>query len=284
MTQPLLTAGVLRAKTGLPILMYHSISDDPEPGISPYFRVATSPTRFRQQMLWLRDRHYSVIDLTTALKRLQEPSRPEDRSVVITFDDGFRDFMSDAWPVLTEFGFTATVFLPTAFIGETRKSFKGRECLTWQDVRSLHRAGISFGTHTATHPVLYHLPWNDIRRELRESRIQLEDELSAPVSAFAYPYAFPQEDGEYVRRFTAELRDQGYAAAVTTAIGRPRCGSDPLVLTRLPINQMDDARLFAGKLHGAYDWMGALQSLFRRAKAMRTTNPLWTISRSSPVT
>ena len=76
------------------------------------------------------------------------------RAVVITFDDGFRDFYTAAFPVMQEHQFTATVFLPTAFIGEDRRSFKGAECLTWEEVRRLRRAGVQFGSHTVNHPRL----------------------------------------------------------------------------------------------------------------------------------
>ena len=67
MFEPLRRAGVVRPSPGIPILMYHSISDDPEAGVSPYYRLATSPRRFRDQMRWLRDGGYRVIDLMEAI-------------------------------------------------------------------------------------------------------------------------------------------------------------------------------------------------------------------------
>jgi peptidoglycan/xylan/chitin deacetylase (PgdA/CDA1 family) len=268
--QPMLRAGLLRAKPGIPILMYHSISDDPEPDASPYYRLTTSPARFREQMRWLRDGGYSVIDLAEALRRLELGLPDAERSVVLTFDDGFRDFMSHAWPVLAEFKFTATVFLPTAFIGNSQRCFKGRECLTWPEIRELHHRGVSLGAHTVNHPELYRLPWTEVRRELRDSRLQIESELQAPVSTFAYPYAFPQEDRDFTNRFRHELLAQGYVGSVTTIIGRAQPGTDALCLARLPVNECDDEHLFMSKLAGAYDWMGSLQLLFRRTKNRST--------------
>ena len=76
------------------------------------------------------------------------------RLAVITFDDGFRDFLTAAWPSLSEFGFTATVFLPTGSIAGQRATFQDRECLTWDEVRTLRREGITFGSHTVSHPSL----------------------------------------------------------------------------------------------------------------------------------
>jgi peptidoglycan/xylan/chitin deacetylase (PgdA/CDA1 family) len=264
--RPLLTSGLLRTTPGIPILMYHSISDDPEPGVSPYYRVATSPVRFREQMRWLRDSGYAVIDLAEAVARLSTGKFDGRRAVVLTFDDGFRDFVTGAWPVLEEQGFTATMFLPTAFIGETRKSFKGRECLTWDEVRDLRVRGARFGSHTVNHPILYELPWTEVRRELRDARLQIEDQLQERIDTFAYPYAFPQEDLEFAKRLRCELHEQGYVGAVTTVIGRAGAVSDPLCLKRLPVNQADDRSLFMTKLAGAYDWVGSVQSIVRRTK------------------
>jgi peptidoglycan/xylan/chitin deacetylase (PgdA/CDA1 family) len=248
------------------ILMYHSISDDPEPGVLGYYRIATPPDRFREQMGWLHEQGYAVLNLAEALRRLEAKALDLDRCVVLTFDDGYLDFKTHAWPILAEFGFTATMFLPTAFIGNGRKSFNGRECLTWTEVRELQGYGVSFGSHTVSHSVLYDLPWRKVRGELLDSRLRLEDELQAPVHEFAYPYAFPQEDRGFVARFKLELRDQGYRAAVTTMIGQARRGGDSLCLKRLLINGCDDKRLFMAKLAGTYDWMAEVQRSARRLK------------------
>jgi peptidoglycan/xylan/chitin deacetylase (PgdA/CDA1 family) len=262
----MMQSGVLRTKAAISILMYHSISDTDEAGVSPYYRVATSPGRFREHMRWLKEAGYAVIDLAEALRRLTDPAAGLERSVVLTFDDGFRDFMSAAWPVLSEFSFNATVFLPTGFIGDHRQSFQGRPCLTWAEVRELGRHGVSFGSHTVTHPTLYRLEWTEVRRELRDSRAQIEQELEAPASTFAYPYAFPQEDRDYVGRLRDELLLSGYTGGVTTVIGRARPEHDRLCLRRLPVNEEDDHPLFMSKLRGAYDWVGGLQAAFRHTK------------------
>lgn len=256
----------------IPILMYHSISDELEEKMPEYYRVNTRPKKFLQHMEWLHYQNYSIIDVDEALRRVQNSTLIPDRCVVLTFDDGFRDFFVNAWPVLKYFRYRATVYLPTAFIGESRKVFKGRECLTWKEVRELHRQGISLGSHTVNHPTLYGLPWEEIGRELGESRQRIEKELQAPISLFCYPYAFPQEDAGFVRRLRRELVGQGYRNSVTTIIGRVRGKDDPFCMPRLPINESDDVELFEAKLTGAYDWMAHAQSFIRHVKlCMRRT-------------
>jgi len=263
----------------IPILMYHSISDEPESG-HPYFWLNTSAKRFAEHMQFLRDNNYKVIDLSEAVKMISTessgfPNLPTfhhssipQKMVVLTFDDGFQDFLKHAWPVMAEFGFPVTVFVPTAFVCDSRKAFNGRECLTWSEIRELGSYGVSFGSHSVNHSTLYGLPWEEVRRELLDSRLRLEDELQAPAICFAYPYAFPQEDRSFVLRFRQELIDQGYLTAVTTAIGRARRGCDPLCLERLPVNEGDDQELFEAKLAGAYDWLAEAQAFVRRMKCV----------------
>jgi peptidoglycan/xylan/chitin deacetylase (PgdA/CDA1 family) len=258
--------GLLDAAAATPVLMYHSVSSDDEPGVSPYYRLATSPQRFRDQMCLLADSGWVVTSLEQAAAPRRETAR--DRQVVVTFDDGFVDFLT-AWPILEKLSFTASMFLPTGYIAETRRTFKGRECLTWSEVKDLSRRGVSFGSHTVTHPVLHRVPWSRVCSELRLSRAHITTAVGTPVTTFAYPYAFPAHDDAFVARFCRELRDQGYRAAVTTTIGRVGPGDDPLRLKRLPVNEGDDPALFRAKLRGAYDWLGVLQSASKRVRARR---------------
>jgi peptidoglycan/xylan/chitin deacetylase (PgdA/CDA1 family) len=261
----------------VPLLMYHSISDDPETGVHPYYRVCTSPRRFREQMRWLKDNGYRGVGLTAGLEvlersrsdynRSQQSGNGNSRFVVLTFDDGFRDFYTTAVPVLQEYGFSATMFLPTAFIGAKQPlEFNGRLCLSWPQIRELHGAGIEFGSHTVNHPVLYDLPWAQVELEIRNSKHAIEMHLRVRAPIFSYPYAFPQADKSFAKRFRQLLKDVGYTCCVTTELGRVKAGDDPYRLKRLPVNSLDDTALFQAKLEGAYDWLALPQAFFQRLK------------------
>ena len=207
------------------------------------------------------------MDLAEGFRWLNTRVPTTNKPVVITFDDGFRDFHDLAFPILNKYGQTAVMHLPTAFIASNRRSFKGRECMTWNEVRELRQQGVRFGSHTVSHPKLYELSWKEIEAELAHSKENIERELGEEITGFGYPFAFPQQDRRFADRFTQLLRQLGYRNCATTMVGRARPGDDLFCVRRLPVNGCDDPALFEAKLAGAYDWFARPQALAKRAKA-----------------
>jgi peptidoglycan/xylan/chitin deacetylase (PgdA/CDA1 family) len=160
------------------------------------------------------------------------------------------------------------MFLPTGFIADTVRQFKSRDCMAWSHVRELQKSGISFGSHTVTHPQLRQLRREDIERELTESKKAIEEKTGHPTESFAYPFAFPQVDTEFKRIIRESLEEAGYQNGVCTIVGRASASSDPFFLERLPLNDLDDECLFRAKLRGAYDWVGSLQSVLKRTRSL----------------
>lgn len=245
----------------IPILMYHGIANERETRGSPYYWTSTSPHRFGLQMRYLHENNYRVVplrELNRCLERLKAGEKPP---VVLTFDDGYQDFFSAAFPVLRRFGFGASVFLPTDLIGVDRGF---QRYLTWHQVLDLHRQGVEFGSHTMSHPMLVDLPLPEIEREIRISKSEIENRIGAAVESFSFPYAFPQEDRRFTEMLADLLRECGYRYAVTTVIGRASRKDNRYALKRIPVNDNDDEALFRAKLEGNYDWLRPFQFTKRR--------------------
>jgi peptidoglycan/xylan/chitin deacetylase (PgdA/CDA1 family) len=246
--------------------MYHSVSDGNEDHVPPYYRVRTHPAVFAQHMQWLRENNIRGVTLREGLANHTRAGTPGARQVVLTFDDGFGDFMTAAFPILSQHGFGATVFLATAFVGNQPRLFKQKECLTWCDIRELHKGGIEFGSHTVNHPQLHDLDRSQIRAELLTSKSMIEQELGNEVFSFSYPYAFPSGDPLFVNELSILLGEAAYGCQVTTEVGRNHPGVQPFRLKRLPVNACDDHELFTAKLAGDYDWLGRAQGVLKQCR------------------
>jgi peptidoglycan/xylan/chitin deacetylase (PgdA/CDA1 family) len=238
--------------------MYHRVPPVDECTKHPYYCTNTAAPVFEEQIRFLRERGYRTVSITQAFEAVHRPESDE-KLVAITFDDGYLDFYTHAFPILSRYGFTATVFLPTAYIGDSALRFKGLDCLTWSQVRDLRRAGMEFGSHTVTHPQLTDVGSEQLRSEVSASKQEIEQRLGEPATTFAYPYAFPETDLEFVARLREALLQSGYREGVSTVLGRVTKAADPLFMKRLPVNSHDDLRLLKAKLEGGYDWLHALQ-------------------------
>jgi GT2 family glycosyltransferase/peptidoglycan/xylan/chitin deacetylase (PgdA/CDA1 family) len=179
-----------RLTAGTPILMYHALDDSGGPGT----RFVTPARRFAAQMGWLKRAGFTVLSVEDYLTFRQADRLPPARSVVITFDDGYRDTFELAAPVLRRLGLTATVFIVTHRVG-TRNSWDatgelvGRPLMRWSELQTLLSQGMRVGAHTRTHPMLTALPPEAARDEIDGSRSDLETRLGVAVEVFAYPYA-----------------------------------------------------------------------------------------------
>jgi peptidoglycan/xylan/chitin deacetylase (PgdA/CDA1 family) len=244
----------------VPILAYHSISENLFGYSHPYYQINTSPAVFADQMHWLRNAGYHTVDLPEACAGLAS-GKDLSKTFVITFDDGYRDFYTEAMDVIRQCGFTATIFLATDRIGHTPVCFEGANYLTWNEVRELHAEGIQFGSHTVTHPDLRSLDPSLLDYELGHSKEIIEQKIGASVDAFSYPFNFPEEDANFTRFLEDLLKNMGFEFGVSTILGRARKDSNRFFLPRLPINTWDDRSLLQAKIEGGYDWLHLPQLL-----------------------
>ena len=144
LTSPLVRLFGPKPGVRVPILTYHSISHNLFGMSHPYYHINTLPSVFSEQMRCLRNAGYRTVGLAEAWAAL-DTGEDLSKVVVLTFGDGYRDFYTDAMDVLTQCGFSATVFLVTSRIRQTSLRVSGADYLIWQEVKQLHRAGIRFG-------------------------------------------------------------------------------------------------------------------------------------------
>lgn len=207
------------------ILMYHRISDDASD-------FAVSPKIFEEQMRYLKENDYSVISLDNAVRALSQRSILPPKSVVITFDDAYVDFL-EAWDVLHAYRFPVTLFLPTAYVGgtnawETRCMSNDVPILSEEQIRTLIGAGVDVQAHSHRHSYFTRIEPHEIRREIVENVRQL-GALGVQAKYFAYP------SGEYTPAAGTLLRECGFEAALTCVSTLASCDSDLMALPRITV-------------------------------------------------
>ncbi|MGY4607002.1 glycosyltransferase involved in cell wall biosynthesis/peptidoglycan/xylan/chitin deacetylase (PgdA/CDA1 family) [Bradyrhizobium sp. USDA 4474] len=229
----------------LPILMYHRISDD---GPTELSRFRVRPDVFREQILWLRRNGYHAITSEQLAWFVNNKHPFVGRPVLITFDDGYRDFAERAWPVLRASDFTAEVFVVTEKVGRTadwdREFGPGASLLSEVDIVELAAEGVGFGSHLATHPRNDGLSTRELADELLRSRLQLERWLSRPVTSLAPPFGLMDDR---LRVLAAEC---GYKTIFNTSNQVASLSDDLLDLPRLEVRGDLTAEEFGAWMKG----------------------------------
>jgi len=156
------------------------------------------------------------------------------RPVILTFDDGYADFYTSAFPALQRHGFTATLYVATAFVGGTSRWLQHmgegmRPMLTWEQLTEISASGIECAAHTHTHPPLDMLPPSVARDEIVRSKEVLEEHLSQQISSFAYPF------GYYSAQVRQIVQAIGFTSACAIKRGLSSLDDDPYALARLAI-------------------------------------------------
>jgi peptidoglycan/xylan/chitin deacetylase (PgdA/CDA1 family) len=237
----------------LVILNYHGIGEDDRraaPG-NP-LDLTVSLGNFQRQIAYLRRRH-NVVSLREFLSAHVEGRRLPDYSVVLTFDDGYRDFLSVA-PLLLKHNLPATLFLVTDMV---RPEEVGKEPtpdqadrLSWNEVQTLDRHDIfEFGSHTCSHPSLNTLTPELIEHELRVSLNEICGKVTNVTPALAYP------NGAYAGLSIEEISGAGYSCGLTIDPGANKLGTNPFWLHRQTIRGQDNQQMFAARVSCLTSWL-----------------------------
>lgn len=224
-----------RLTPGLRILTYHRVTEDPS---DPF---AVSPRAFALQMEEVAATGAAVI-LDDALEQMSggDDSRPR---IALSFDDGTRDFLTDALPVLARLRLPAVLYVSPARVGEPG-------FLDWDEIGVIRSGGVQIGSHGLDHRSLGRMSAKEVWIQVRESRQVLEDRLGITVTSLAYPYGTMRDFSDDVKE---NVKRAGYRSACTSINGVNRRTTDPLELSRTKIEQADGPffrRILLGGLDG----------------------------------
>ena len=222
---------------GLRILLYHSVGPRLE---CDRYGTSIATELFRCQMATLQHTEsVNPVPLNSSLYR--GSGKPQ---VAVTFDDGYRDNLYNAAPILADLGIPFTVFIVPGYVKNSNSYYLTASEL--KELASIH--GCTVGSHGMNHVPLIGLPDGALIRELKDSRRWLEDMLSKPVNLLAYPHGSANQK---VRDAAASF---GYTVGVCSRSGINQKDRDPLMLCRTEILGCDDLRVFNQKLFGGWDW------------------------------
>jgi peptidoglycan/xylan/chitin deacetylase (PgdA/CDA1 family) len=251
-------------KVNVPILTYHSLDNSGSV-------ISTAPEIFRRQMQYLSENGYKVVTLKELINSLSEHHTPFLKTVALTFDDGFQNFLTEAFPVLEEYNFKATVFLVTDFCGKNNDwagnppDFPSSKLLSWQEIKELHDYGIEFGNHTRTHPDLTKISESRAESEINESKNAIENALGSEVTTFAYPF------GKF-NPAVKQIVENKFKAACSTNLGKVQTGSDFYSLERLDTYYLTNPRIFNHLSSNAFDKYMFFRQTMREFKALISRN------------
>lgn len=237
-------------KNQLLIIYYHEVVKE-VPGYS-YQKIRFD--HFEQEMKYLADNGYRSLHFS----ELSDPI--PNKSIIVSFDDGFRTVYENAAPVMQKFGIKGNIYLPTDYIGQDE------HFMTWNMVQELYRSGLfEMQAHTHTHSDIRALSARQLKDEITASDKLFQEKLGYLPPAFCMPF------GVWDRRSARELRDMDrFRYILGSHYGRVSGNRlSSCVLPRIGISNDDTIDVFAGKLRGAYDWKGPMQLARLAAKNLR---------------
>ncbi len=215
----------------LPVLMYHSVSYIVR---GPMRALAVPAVRLSEQLSALRDAGYELAGLTEALARREK--EPDADVVAVTFDDGFRDFLTSGLGVLSSVGARATLYVavghvgrPAVWLGKHAADFA--PLLTWDELGEVVAAGVEIGNHGLVHTPLDVLPERVVEVQVRASRERLRQHTQTDVVSFAYPHGY---NTELVRDVVAR---NGHLTACEVGHRLATVDGPPLAIPRLQVTQ-----------------------------------------------
>ncbi|MFG2193888.1 polysaccharide deacetylase family protein [Streptomyces sp. NPDC048639] len=228
----------------LPVFCYHSVADDPPAWIAPY---TVTPRDLARQLGLIRAGGRIVIPLRQLVSALHGGPPVPEHAAVITFDDGYSDFATAAAPLLARYDVPASVFVTTGAVFPrlpAHSLLPPSDMLTVQQLRELDQADFDIGAHSRTHPHLEAVTREMARREIEESKRELEDILGHAVPHFAYPR------GSSSRATRRAVREAGFTAACAVGNVLSSDRDDPVRIRRLLVRSTTSDEQFGNWVRG----------------------------------
>jgi Predicted xylanase/chitin deacetylase len=190
------------------VLMFHNVENPPKNARLKSLYV--KPEKFKSWLNLLNRLNFRFVK--------PQELEPTGRGVLLTFDDAYRDFLENAFPVIKALKAHAIVFVPAKLVGQFnrwdyRKVNAIKPIMSWEELSFLVKEGVEIGSHTLTHPFLTKIPPAEARREIEDSKKLLEDKLGVEVKSFCYPY------GDHNAEVVEMVKKAGYQYAFTTIKG-----------------------------------------------------------------
>jgi peptidoglycan/xylan/chitin deacetylase (PgdA/CDA1 family) len=220
------------------ILTYHSIRDDNPGSRDRNALCIVSRSNFERHLKYLKSM-YKIVPVKEIAECIMKGKNPPGNCVAITFDDGYRDNLTNAYPVLKRHGCPATIFLCTGRMGKDGY-------LSWKDAEKMDEL-VEFGAHTLSHPKLTEIDARDARREIVDSKKLIEKKLKRRVSVFAYPY------GDFNGKVKNVVKEAGFSCAVSCISGGNDKNTGIFELRRIGVTHENDLTAFKVKINGSLD-------------------------------
>ena len=238
-------------KNNCRVLLYHSVGESD--CRNDTMGLSVSEDVFYMQMKYLRDNKFFLMSLPELVDRIKNNVLFPDKSIAITFDDGYRSILTKAFPILKSFGFSATAFINVYF---TEKRVAGDfywerwDTLSWDEVAELHKDGLLIGSHALSHRRLGELSIKELEHEISISRDRIESRIKERIDAFSYPH------GSFNKTVKDVLRRNKFTSSCASIQGCVSLKSDIFALRRTEITSFDNtSSKFQKKLLGCYDWL-----------------------------
>lgn len=218
--------------SSVPIAMFHYIRSVAKNQDALGYNLSTDPNLFESELKWLKENGFATIHLAN----ISLEGVPE-KSIALTFDDGYEDFYTEAWPRLKKYGFTASIGIIVGRIDQSGY-------LTSDQIKELAESGIEIMSHSLTHPDLTKIDSEDLQKEIFDSKEQLEGKFGQKIFGFVYP------SGKYNDSVSSAASRTGYGFALTTDPGIADLFGNHFKLKRVRIDNRDNLEEFISKMSG----------------------------------